>query len=844
MIKSMFIILALFALSFDLRASENMEEIVNSPRISDIKFSGIYPFFSTELLDRMTIYPGSVYDEEKIEMQKEYIRNYIRNRGFDSVRVVIETENISDRLKLLKFKINKRGYYALQRIKIEGNSHYSDIRLKKEMKTWWVSWLTGESGRLVPDDLEKDVKTLEEFYRGNYFADVEISSEVLKDSLKGTAGIVIKISEGAKYKIELSGNRFFGKGSLSEQTNIIKEGRHGSVAVRQIVRDIRRRYREEGFNDIKIEWQDTLENGGANPINRVYIDIQEGIRPLVADISFTGNASFTGSELSPYLNSVVRRWWRTKDYFRRDMWEDDERNITAFYNRNGFLSAKVKTGLKYSKGKDSLKISVSVSEGIMTEIGEVKFTGSHEEIQKELSFIAGELGGKPYNPGMISERSAHIKGLLASRGYVYAQVNERTVFTPDSSKADINFTVEQKNIAGTGRIFVAGNLKTKERTVKKLLRLKEGEPFSIIGLSKGLRNLRNQKIFRSVSSFTPDMDARKDTLDVLIAVEEYPPYYFQASGGYESFTGPYFSLLGGNRNFLGRNKDLSLRAGASLEEQKVTGSFTEPVLFIPGLSGTLSAYWERKDIKDLKFESRTTGFAAGMNFSWESSLQSIVQAGLIHKELYEKSAAGSDSNTVKNSGSLKFVNLWDRRDSFMVPRRGLYANLETELSTGIDNKADDFIKYSLDMKYFFTPYGPVTFALSGKLNYLQMTGSRSEPSVDQLFFLGGSSTVRGSANNMFLKDDAGDPLGGKLSALFTFEPRFEFRKNWEIPLFIDTGLISETAYDNGETIRSTAGTGLRYITPIGAMGLLWGFPLDIKDGWKQGAFHFSIGYTF
>ncbi|MFA6653555.1 MAG: outer membrane protein assembly factor BamA [Candidatus Delongbacteria bacterium] len=823
--------------------SSDMQALVDAPRISDIEFSGIYPFFSTELLDRMSIYPGSVFDEEKNELQKEYLRDYLKNKGYDSVRVEIVPESVTDKLILLNINIKKSDYSSIGKISFKGNRQFSDIRLKKEMKTWWRSWLTGQSGRLVPDELEKDIKKLGEFYRSRYFADAEISQEISAGNDR-TSDIVIIVKEGPEYEIEVNGNHFYSDRALSEQTDLIKKSRNGAIAVRRMIRDIKKRYKEEGFNDVKVSWKDSLVNDVEDNFNMVDIGIIEGLRPIVAEINFKGNSSFSDKELETYLNSVVKRWWRFKEYFRKDMWEDDSRNVGAFYDQNGFLSAEAAGELKYSRGKDSVYIKVNVNEGTKTVIGSVTFEGSAGAVEKELKKIESDLKGKAYNRGMISEKTAQIKGTLATKGYIYAQVKDKTVFSDDSTTAEIIFNIDQKDIAETGRIYVTGNLKTKEKTVKKLLRLKEGEPFSILDLSEGLRSLRNQKIFRSVSSFTPGMETQKDTLDILISVEEYPPYYFQASGGYENFLGPYISLLAGNKNLFGKNKEVSLKTEASFVEQKVTGSFTEPVLFDPDLSGTVSAFWNREDNEDLNFESRTTGLSSGLTYKWQSSLQSMIQASVEHKELYEISSAGTDSNTVKNSGSLKLIQLWDRRDSFMVPRKGIYANFETEFSTGIDNKEDDFIKYALDLKYFFTPFGPVTFAFSGRLNYLRMTHPGTEPSVDQLFYLGGSSTVRGISDNSFLEDSAGDPMGGKLSALLTLEPRFEFFKNWELPLFLDTGLLSETAAGGGETLRSTAGTGLRYITPIGAMGLLWGFPLDVKDGWEDGVFHFSIGYTF
>ena len=43
---------------------------------------------------------------------------------------------------------------------------------------------------------------------------------------------------------------------------------------------------------------------------------------------------------------------------------------------------------------------------------------------------------------------------------------------------------------------------------------------------------------------------------------------------------------------------------------------------------------------------------------------------------------------------------------------------------------------------------------------------------------------------------------------------------------------------------SSVGVGLRYITPIGPMGLLYGHKLDPVDGESDGRFHLSIGYSF
>jgi outer membrane protein insertion porin family len=77
------------------------------------------------------------------------------------------------------------------------------------------------------------------------------------------------------------------------------------------------------------------------------------------------------------------------------------------------------------------------------------------------------------------------------------------------------------------------------------------------------------------------------------------------------------------------------------------------------------------------------------------------------------------------------------------------------------------------------------------------------------------------------------------------EARIEVSHDWETALFYDTGAVKRALVDAGSDIfRSSVGIGLRYITPIGPMGLLYGYKLHPKEGESPGRFLFSLGYTF
>lgn len=148
------------------------------------------------------------------------------------------------------------------------------------------------------------------------------------------------------------------------------------------------------------------------------------------------------------------------------------------------------------------------------------------------------------------------------------------------------------------------------------------------------------------------------------------------------------------------------------------------------------------------------------------------------------------------------------------------------------------------MRYFVTPVSRITLAAIGRVGYLDEILDNETIPQDQLFFLGGTRDVRGFNENE-LRTVNGDPVGGKAALNGSIEARIDLGLNFELPLFFDIGRIQNSFDITMDQFRYSAGLGLRYITPIGPVGLLYGFKLNGKRNKKDyGRFHFSLGYTF
>jgi outer membrane protein insertion porin family len=172
-------------------------------------------------------------------------------------------------------------------------------------------------------------------------------------------------------------------------------------------------------------------------------------------------------------------------------------------------------------------------------------------------------------------------------------------------------------------------------------------------------------------------------------------------------------------------------------------------------------------------------------------------------------------------------------------------NLAVDISKGVENPEDDFLKYRGEGRAFWSPLTRLTLAGTTRLGYITPYGDSRDVPQDQLFFLGGISDVRGFEENLLRFDANGDAVGGRNSLSGSLEARIDLGLDFELTLFYDIGRLNDSVGAVGDyDWRDSLGAGLRYITPIGPIGILYGHKLDRRSGESAGQFHFAIGYSF
>jgi translocation and assembly module TamA len=102
---------------------------------------------------------------------------------------------------------------------------------------------------------------------------------------------------------------------------------------------------------------------------------------------------------------------------------------------------------------------------------------------------------------------------------------------------------------------------------------------------------------------------------------------------------------------------------------------------------------------------------------------------------------------------------------------------------------------------------------------------------DQRFYAGGSGTIRGyryqSVGPLFYN---GNPKGGTAINAGSVEFRQRFGTNFGTAVFLDAGNVSQNLNPFNGQLKTGAGAGLRYYTPIGPIRLDVAVPLQRRSG--------------
>jgi outer membrane protein insertion porin family len=827
-------------------------------QVRRIRVIGEYPFFESDIVRALSLHSGSIYTPTEVENQNTLITDLYKRDGFVAPEIRITSRpDSATRTCDIALRIHRGPYWRMKNLEVAGNRVFSTGQIQLLFLSWRRGIIPTSAGRFVETVFRKDIANLLARYRQKGFAESRIDYVIDTDSLRHELTARVRIEEGPRYTVAFKGNRHLRDRQLRKELTIFTEGDRNGRGVRKSATRILQRYRLQGYLRAAVKVEDTTLTAGKLPRRMVTVRITEGPVTRVRSLAISGNHAFPARDLRGRMFTRASQSLR-RGAFNPAVFESDLAALTAMYASAGYERTEILPDVQWNQDSTTVDIRLTVKEDQPLRVKAIEFAGlsaiSPQEARKALSMTEGTV----FRDALVKQEESLLSRLIAEHGYPYVKVAASTDVDSANSSVALRYTVEEGKLVTIGNVYFSGNFKTRSRILRKEFGLRNGDPFSIVKYLEGQKDLRDLDILNSVKYTTIGLKERADKIDIFAEVEERKPYYAEVGGGYKSESGFLGRIKLGNRNLLGLNKSAFIGGQISEIQRLAEIGITEPRLLGTKVVATLDNVYEETqgDPQNLGYSTRT--FSSLLNLKRKLT-DNTVLANAVRFERRRQIPLGADGRPLTDSlsriesqarSNFLFSPSFsiDRRDSYMRPTKGTQLLLQGDLAKGVGSSLhDDFFRVHADLAgYFSLPSKRVTFALRGQVWYIKPFGGLDLLPADRLFNLGGSATIRGYKENMLEYDSSGTALGGYAAGCANFETRIEVWKNIELVTFADGGQLLLQNPDAGQgRFRVSAGLGLRYVTPIGPIGVVYGWKINPRLGHEDlGRFHFSIGYMF
>jgi len=258
----------------------------------------------------------------------------------------------------------------------------------------------------------------------------------------------------------------------------------------------------------------------------------------------------------------------------------------------------------------------------------------------------------------------------------------------------------------------------------------------------------------------------------------------------------------------------------------------------------------------LSFEDYHLDFQNSVGYSEEKNIHDFDEKVfydrlyLSHKssEWYNSIGLGIENRDISDDQTFFLIYpfmriVYDKRDSKLNPRKGLYFSHEMEYGLPYSPESTSYIKYIEELRAIYT-VKDVTLSTVARAGAIKVYNNDMPES--KKFFGGGAFSNRAYGyDKIGITKSATQELedGGYTLANLSLEANFPLYKNFRGAIFSDNTMISENQgiWEFSNKVISSAGIGFRYLTPIGPFKIDMG--VNVKNR-QERAVHFQVGQSF
>ncbi|MGE5235866.1 MAG: BamA/TamA family outer membrane protein [Acidobacteriota bacterium] len=693
-------------------------------------------------------------------------------------------------------------------------------------------------------------------HRAGYWQALVEAPEVRRDDHR--AVVEMRVERGPKYALKLSGVKQSRALDAAALPFLKGEESFDETGLDLIEQRLRIFLQDQGrmLAKAKASLSKTAEG------RTLEVTVDPGPITPIAEVIFPGLTALPPSAMRSRIGARTGHPWRWGgEPVDEASLAADASSILGTLQEAGYADAQVATARIVAQG-DRVAIEFPVTEGTRRLVSSLDVNGLPGEVK--MAALPLSVDG-PWSSAAELHAINMVRTALQDAGYPDAKVTGAESCKDD--RCAVRIDARPGEYAVLGRVAIAGLARSSPTMVRKVARLKEGQPAGPNVRLEAQRRLLGLGIFQSVTvAPIPGQESGPES-GLVLDVAEAQTQAVSFGLGWDTEYGVRGSASWSELNLFGTGRSLGVDLRASRNDSRWQVTFREPAeLGFLGVPTWFSIY---------RSEEIYTGYPLRRRGMWVEIGDRVHRPGRFllryDYQIVDNTAPPEIlSPSERDKANIKIASLtptleWDTRDDLFAPKRGLFASMQLQVAFKAFNADARFEKLSTSVTGY-TPFLGGVLAASVRGGAIQASGvppgtpDNLAVPVAVRFFAGGRISQRafpldklGILGQTLLcpegvttcAERSYQAVGGAGLLLSNVEWRFPVAGPVGGVLFVDGGNDWASWHDiTPAGMRWGTGLGLRVESPVGPFRVEYGWKLDRKPGESGGQLFVSFGNPF
>ncbi|MCA1603513.1 MAG: outer membrane protein assembly factor BamA, partial [Acidobacteria bacterium] len=295
-------------------------EVRELPIIRDLQFEGLKSVAESDVLKafrerRVGVSKESIYDPVKVRNAIRVLKELLAARGHPNATIEEQGEEVSATSRAITFVINEGDRVRVVEVQFEGNTVFSDGKLRGAMKyVKEAGLITRFKGQDILDreKLEVDLRLVDNYMRSKGYLQARHGEPRVEgvgprrtgffiplpflSSVDEGLRVTIPITEGKLYRIgemKIDGNSIFSEEQIRSIIGLNKgDIANGEKISKALFENLKKYYGAQGFIEYAAEPNPTFKDNPQNPNEGIVdfvVTIEEGKQFTLRRLEFVGN---------------------------------------------------------------------------------------------------------------------------------------------------------------------------------------------------------------------------------------------------------------------------------------------------------------------------------------------------------------------------------------------------------------------------------------------------------------------------------------------------------------------------------------------------------------------------